>query len=107
MTINVRSAQDDRGHRGTANSAGRGGPPRPIRAADLQRRAIILAIAVSAVARLLRDRRFQVNAITLAIGAAALAGVAREGQTSSMSRLAAWYRQENLPELRTAKARQA
>jgi len=67
----------------------------------------VLTIAASAVTRLLRDRRFQANVITLAIGAAALAGLAREGQTRSLSRLATWYRQQTQRDLPMAKARQA
>jgi hypothetical protein len=106
MTISVRSAQHNRAPRGTANSAGRGGPARQSRAGNLQQRVTMLAIAVSGVTRLLQDRRFQANVITLAIGAAALAGLAREGQTRSLSRLATWYRQQTLPDLPVAKARQ-
>jgi hypothetical protein len=106
MTINVRSAQDNRAPRGTANSAGRGAPALQARAANLQQRVAVLTIAVSAVIHLLRDRRFQTNVITLAIGAAALAGLAREGQTRSLSRLATWYRQQTLRDLPMAKARQ-
>jgi hypothetical protein len=105
MTINVRSARDDRALRGTANSAGRGGPARPSPAANFQQRAIVLTIAASAVTRLLRDRRFQSHMITLAIGAAALAGLAREGQTRSLSRLATWYQQQTQRDLPITKAR--
>ena len=105
MTINVRSARDDRALQGTANSAGRGGPARPSPAANFQQRAIVLTIAASAVTRLLRDRRFQGHMITLAIGAAALAGLARDGQTRSLSRLATWYQQQTQRDLPITKAR--
>ena|SRR5450755_1159541 len=107
MTINVRSARDDRALRGTANSAGRGGPARPSPAADFQQRAIVLTIAAASMTRLLRNRRFQAHMITLAIGAAALGSLAREGQTRSLSRLATWYQQQTQRELPMAKARKA
>jgi hypothetical protein len=107
MTISVRSARDGRAARGAVIPAGRSGPARQSRAANRQQRVITLAIVLTAVTRHLRDRRFQADVITLAIGIAALAGLAREGQARSLSRLATWYQQENLRDPRTAKARQA
>jgi hypothetical protein len=107
MTINVRSARDDRALRGTANSAARGGAALPSPAANFQQRACVATIAAASVTRLLRNRRFQAHMITLAIGAAALAGLAREGQTRSLSRLATWYQQQTQRDLPVTKARKA
>jgi hypothetical protein len=47
---------------------------------------ILLAIGISAVARLLGSRRFQVRVITGVIGVAALAGMARESEVPVMVR---------------------
>jgi hypothetical protein len=107
MTISVRSAPDDRALRGTANSAGRGSPARQPPAANFQQRAVVVTIAAASVTHLLRNRRFQAHMITLAIGAAALAGLAREGQTRSLSRLAAWYQQQTQRDLPMARAPKA
>src|SRR5580700_3948055 len=57
------------------------------RAASRTRDMILLAIGISAVARLLGSRRFQVRVITGVIGVAALAGMARESEVPVMVRV--------------------
>ena len=54
---------------------------------------------------LLRDRAFQAKVITGVIGAAALASLAREGQTRNLARLAVWDSKQSLREQRKAAAR--
>jgi hypothetical protein len=56
-------------------------------AASRTRDMILLAIVISAVARLLGSRRFQVRVITGVIGVAALAGMARESEVPVMVRV--------------------
>src|SRR5580700_8208124 len=56
------------------------------RAASRSRDMILLGIGISAVARLLGSRRFQVRVITGVIGVAALAGMARESEVPVMVR---------------------
>jgi hypothetical protein len=56
-------------------------------AASRTRNMILLGIGISAVARLLGSRRFQVRVITGVIGVAALAGMARESEIPVMVRL--------------------
>ena len=56
-------------------------------AASRTRDMILLAIGISAVARLLGSRRFQVRVITGVIGVAALAGMARESEVPVMVRV--------------------
>jgi len=56
------------------------------RAASRTRDMVLLGIGISAVARLLGSRRFQVRVITGVIGVAALAGLAREGEVPVMVR---------------------
>jgi hypothetical protein len=56
-------------------------------AASRTRDIILLAIGISAVARLLGSRRFQVRVITGVIGVAALAGMARESEVPVMVRV--------------------
>jgi hypothetical protein len=48
---------------------------------------VLLGIGISAVARLLGSRRFQVRVITGVIGVAALAGMARESEVPVMVRV--------------------
>ena len=48
---------------------------------------VLLAIGISAVARVLGSRRFQVRVITAVIGVAALAGMARESEVPVMVRV--------------------
>ncbi len=57
------------------------------RAASRTRDMILLGIGISAVARLLGNRRFQVRVITGVIGVAALAGMARESEVPVIVRL--------------------
>ena len=57
------------------------------RAASRTRDMILLGIGISAVARLLGSRRFQVRVITGVIGVAALAGMARESEVPVMVRV--------------------
>jgi hypothetical protein len=56
-------------------------------AASRTRDMILLAIGISAVARLLGSRRFQVRVITGVIGVAALAEMARESEVPVMVRV--------------------
>jgi hypothetical protein len=56
------------------------------RAASRTRDMILLGIGISAVARLLGSRRFQVRVITGVIGVAALAGMARDSEVPVMVR---------------------
>ena len=56
-------------------------------AASRTRDMILLAIGISAVARLLGSRRFQVRVITGVIAVAALAGMARESEVPVMVRV--------------------
>ena len=56
------------------------------RAASRTRDMILLGIGISAVARLLGSRRFQVRVTTGVIGVAALAGMARESEVPVMVR---------------------
>jgi hypothetical protein len=48
---------------------------------------VLLGIGISAVARLLGSRRFQVRVITGVIGVAALAGMTRESEVPVMVRV--------------------
>jgi hypothetical protein len=57
------------------------------RAANRTRDMVLLGIGISAVARLLGSRRFQVRVITGVIGVAALAGMARESEVPVMVRV--------------------
>jgi len=57
------------------------------RPASRTRDMILLAIGISAVARLLGSRRFQVRVITGVIGVAALAEMARESEVPVMVRV--------------------
>ena len=56
-------------------------------AASRTRDMVLLAIGISAVARVLGSRRFQVRVITAVIGVAALAGMARESEVPVMVRV--------------------
>jgi hypothetical protein len=57
------------------------------RAGSRTRDMVLLGIGISAVARLLGSRRFQVRVITGVIGVAALAGMARESEVPVMVRV--------------------
>ncbi len=62
-------------------------PERQARAASRTRDMILLGIGISAVARFLGSRRFQVRVITGVIGVAALAGMMRESEVPAMVRV--------------------
>jgi hypothetical protein len=57
------------------------------RTASRTRDMVLLGIGITAVARLLGSRRFQVRVITGVIGVAALAGMARESEVPVMVRV--------------------
>ena len=57
------------------------------RTASRTRDMVLLGIGISAVARLLGSRRFQVRVIAGVIGVAALAGMARESEVPVMVRV--------------------
>jgi hypothetical protein len=57
------------------------------RTASPTRDMVLLGIGITAVARLLGSRRFQVRVITGVIGVAALAGMARESEVPVMVRV--------------------
>ena len=62
-------------------------PEGQARAASRTRDMILIAIGISAVARLLGSRRFHVRVITGVIGVAALAGMMRESEVPAMVRV--------------------
>ncbi len=70
------------------------------RAADRRRRAALLAAGFVALARLARDRRFQEGVLTVVIGIAAAAALARENQARSLARLVAWDQRQKLRQVR-------
>ncbi len=78
-------------------------PARSVRAADRNRRVALAGVVVVALARLPRDKRFQETVITLVIGLAALAAIARESQARSIARLAAWDERRHQRDLHTVK----
>jgi len=94
MTVDSGSARDAQLAPGATISRGPGAQARP--AGPASRQNVIKFVGLAAVARLPWDRRFQVQVITLAIGLAAAARIAREGQTTSFARIAAWDKQRNL-----------
>jgi hypothetical protein len=59
-------------------------------------RLIVLGIEVSAVVRLLRDRRFQQNVIVGIIVLAALSRLARENKARNIARLIAWDKKQDV-----------
>jgi hypothetical protein len=63
---------------------------------------IVLGIELDAVARLLRNPRFQQNAITGVIGLVALSRLSRESRARSFARLAAWDKKQSLRRQRQA-----
>ena len=56
----------------------------------VNRNAVIAVIGLVAVARLPLDKGAQRTALTIAIGVAAVASLARENQAASLARLVAW-----------------
>ena len=89
-----------------AVTPGRGGG-RVRQVASRKHRMIVLGIELNALARLLRDRRFQRNVITGMIGLAALVRLMRESQEHSFKRLTAWDQKQRLRRQRRAGARPA
>ena len=65
----------------------------------------MLAVGLAMAARIVRDRRPLQGVILFVIALAAAAGLAREGQSRSISRLAAWDRRQRLRYQRTVKLR--
>jgi hypothetical protein len=105
MTVDVRSGRDTQGAAVAVISAGTNGRTRQSGAANRKYRLIILGIELGAVARYLRSRRLRENVILGVIALAALARASRENQARALARLAAWDKQRNLRQQRTAKAR--
>jgi hypothetical protein len=56
----------------------------------INRNAVIAVIGLAVVARLPLDKGVQRTALTIAIGLAAAASLARENQAASLARLVAW-----------------
>ncbi len=73
--------------------------------ASRDRRMAWLAVGLAAAVRLPQDPGFQRRVIMLAIGLAALGGLARNGQASSLARLAAWDKKQQLRAMRVVKGR--
>ena len=84
------------GHRGAARQPG---------AASRQRGVLVLGLGAAAVAGYLGSRRLHVQVLVGIIGLAALAGLARESQTRSLARLAAWDKRRQARQPRSGKAR--
>jgi len=72
-----------------------------------RRRTARYVVAVSALASLLSDRRTRESVIVLALGVAAAAGLAREGQSRSLARLLAWDERQYRRYLSKAEKNQA
>ena len=64
---------------------------RPERAQGFRQRMVRRWIMLATVTEVLRDRRFQEKAITVAIGAVALAQLGRDNQARPVRRAASWY----------------
>jgi hypothetical protein len=63
----------------------------------------MLGVELDALLRLLRSRQFQQKVITGIIVLAALARLAKEGQTHGIERLVAWDKKQNLRRQRNAR----
>jgi hypothetical protein len=85
MTIEARSRQDPRPADAIA-----GGPREPDRAGGSQRRTIVTAVELTALARHLTSRRFAAQVIIGAVALAAAAELMRENQARNRARFAAW-----------------
>jgi hypothetical protein len=85
MTIEARSRKDPRP--ADAAPAGLREPDRP---GGRQRRTIITAVELTALARHLTSRRFTIQVITGAIALAAVAELLRENQARNRARFTAW-----------------
>ncbi len=64
-----------------------------------------LAVGLAAAARLPQDPRFQRRVTVLAIGLAALGGLAQNGRATSLERLAAWDKKQQLHAMRVVKGK--
>jgi hypothetical protein len=63
----------------------------PVRKESFRQRIVRYWIMFATVTHVLRDRRFQSKAITVAIGAVALAQLGRDSQARPVKRAADWY----------------
>src|SRR6516165_11119292 len=64
---------------------------RPVRKESFRQRMVRRWIMLATVTDTLRDRRFQDKAITVVIGAVALAQLGRDNQARPVRRAASWY----------------
>jgi len=64
---------------------------RPVRTQSFRQRMVGRWIMLATVTEVLRDRRFQEKAITVVIGAVALAQLGRDNQARPVRRAASWY----------------
>jgi hypothetical protein len=87
MTKGLDSARHAPRAPGAVPTASADRTPRQAQAAKRRRRRMMFYLALG----LLRDRGFRENAVVAAITVAALVQLARERQTSTRSRLAAWW----------------
>jgi hypothetical protein len=60
-----------------------------------QRKMILVGIGVGAVYRLVRSHRFQISAVTAAIGLAAIGRITKENSTGGMQQLIAWAKKQD------------
>jgi hypothetical protein len=63
----------------------------PVRKETFRQRMVRYWIMLATATHVLRDRRFQSKAITVAIGAVALAQLGRDNQARPLRRASAWY----------------
>lgn len=75
---------------------------RQARAARRRNHRALLVVGLGIGSRLLRDRDFLARVITRAIGAAALASLARDSRSRNVARLAAWDERQRHREQRKA-----
>jgi len=64
---------------------------RPVRTPGFRQRMVSRWIMLATVTEVLRDRRFQEKAITVVIGAVALAQLGRDNQARPLRRATSWY----------------
>jgi hypothetical protein len=105
MTIDVEFARDAHTAPEAVISGDHRGAARQPRAASRQRGVLVLGLGAGAVAGYLGSRRFHVQVLVGIIGLAALAGLARESQTRSLARLAAWDKRQHARQPHSDKAR--
>lgn len=63
---------------------------RAVRAHEHRRRAVLIAAALLAAARVPRDRRFQEHVLTLAVVLAAAVSIGKQSQARALARLISW-----------------